>query len=74
MSLDKTLSLQRSTATDKSGFVLIYTTIMNGEAINCATLRENSTRISAERWTGLSLSENTEVVDLSKRVIDSVIY
>jgi len=75
MSIDKTLFLQHSKGTKKSGFVLIYTSIVNGVAINCNTLRENSSKNGIEGWTYFSLSESGIVSDFNKKlqILESII-
>ena len=69
MGLDQTLSLQHAKGINKSGFVLIYTSIINGLAINCNAIIENSKKINLAGWTSLSLSENGIVVDFNKKIL-----
>lgn len=69
MGLDQTLSLQSSKGSNKLGFVLIFTSIINGLAINCNDIIENSGKIKVDGWTSLSISENGIIVDFKKKIL-----
>lgn len=52
LSLEHTISHQKNS--DSNGFVLIYTTIINGNTLNSTTIVRNSNHLQISGWQGLS--------------------
>ncbi len=68
ISLERTLFLQRSKGSDKPGCVLIYTTVINGQMMDCKKLKEGSNKFSMSGWSGLSLMDDQLTSDYQKKI------
>lgn len=55
-SLELTIRNQKGKIGDKKGFVLIYTTKIDGYPLNCTSLKVDSDRLLIENWAGLIIN------------------
>lgn len=77
LGLEKTIKIQREKSQGISGFILLYTTLINSKELNCATIIENCGNIRVQGWrNGIifnGIPEITTDYESKIRIIESVL-